>query len=127
MKQITADMCHAMEQGKEMKKANTAVEYGSTAMYAYLHGNLIAAVTPERLYLRDAGWESNTTKERLNGLLEWYGLPYAIVQRSFVWYLMNTKTGKLTPWGECYSDGAIQGLKTYKRFVGFGLLTPKLA
>lgn len=118
-------MCYAMEQRKEMKKANTAVEYGSTAMYAYLHGNLIAAVTPERLYLRSAGWETNTTKERLNGLLSWYGLPYGIVQRDFVWYLMNTQTGKLTPWNECYIHGAIEELKTFKRFVAFDLSTLK--
>ena len=125
MKKITLEMCHAMEQGKEMKKANTQVEYGSTAMYAYLHGNLIATVTTERLYLRSGGWQSNTTKERLNGLLTWYGLPYAIVQRNFIWYIMHTKTGKLTPWGKSYIYGAVEGIKTFKPFVWFNLSTLK--
>ena len=125
MRQITSDMCYAMEQRKEMKKANTAVEYGSTAMYAYLHGNLIAAVTSERLYLRSAGWESRTTKERLNGLLSWYGLPYRIIQGNYQWYLVPTG-GDPIAWEKAYMDEPTEELKTYKRFIAFDLSTLKL-
>lgn len=34
----------------------------------FLHGNAIARHTPEGVEVTTAGWNSNTTKERLNGI-----------------------------------------------------------
>ena len=44
---------------------------------------MIAEYTADgALYIRDGGWQSNTTKERLNGLPNVY-----INQKDFQWYL----------------------------------------
>ena len=65
---------------------NTKVisENGITKLF--LHGNLIAKVSIEGLYITNAGWESNTTKERLNGI---NGV--SIQQKKGVWYLNGTE------------------------------------
>ena len=47
-----------------------------------LHGNTIAELSHEGLQITSAGWETNTTKERLNGLPN-----VNITQKDFIWYL----------------------------------------
>jgi len=51
-----------------------------------LHGNLIARIFPgDRMILSSCGWETKTTKSRLNALLHHYNKP-GIYQEKFVWY-----------------------------------------
>lgn len=52
----------------------------------FLHSNLIAKVSIDGLFITNAGWESNTTKERLNGI---NGV--SIQQKKGVWYLNGTE------------------------------------
>lgn len=63
--------------GEEIKDANGFVE-----MYLYLHGNLIANFNQiqKGLYFTLAGWNTPTTRERLNGLFEVYGLTCKVRQ-----------------------------------------------
>jgi len=67
-----------------------------------LHGNTIAYKIGEDIFISNCGWESNTTKERLNSLInEYYGYPtsvdYGIYQKNFVWYLNEVEwDGKMT-------------------------------
>ena len=65
---------------------------GNTAAFpdsVYLHGNLIAELTKDnRLRLTLAGWNTPTTRERLNGILEVFGINAEIFQRNFDPYLM---------------------------------------
>ncbi len=37
--------------------------------------------------ITNCGWESNTTKERLNGVIQAVGLNYGLVQKNWIWYL----------------------------------------
>ncbi len=71
MRKITREAIEAFEAGKDFKKANTEVTSGDLL----LHGNKIAEHTS--LFKNDgirsinitlAGWNTNTTRERLNGL-----------------------------------------------------------
>ena len=99
MRQITAQTAHAVEQKKNMSKGNMAVFYkkdtyfdltaGRNLSLVYLHGNLIAAFNhrESNLYIRSAGWQSNTTKERLNGLLNYFGYNLGIYQKDWNWYI----------------------------------------
>ena len=48
----------------------------------FLHENLIAKKVNNELFVTNAGWQSNTTKERLNGL---DGVN--IYQKNWVWHL----------------------------------------
>lgn len=55
-----------------------------------LHGNTIASVDGSQLTLNDCGWQTTTTKERLNGLLNEFNLSYRISQVKGQWYLLST-------------------------------------
>ena len=63
--------------GEEIKDPNGYVE-----MYLYLHGNLIANFNQiqKGLYFTLACWNTPTTRERLNGLFETYGLTCKVRQ-----------------------------------------------
>lgn len=52
----------------------------------YLHGNQIAKKDANGVTLYDCGWNTPTTKERLNGILRRMGLPL-IYQKKGVWYI----------------------------------------
>ena len=56
----------------------------------YLHGHAIAQLTPSGVILSNCGWQTNTTKERLNGILEHMGQD-KIRQVKGVWYQNGTE------------------------------------
>ena len=78
MKQITREVVNAFIQGYNLDKANMKVSNGKM----YLHDNLIAINNGDSISITNAGWKSNTTKERLNGLPN-----VSICQKKGVWYL----------------------------------------
>ena len=88
MRKITQEAINALYDKRNFKRDNTEVKevinYSSatSSMVMYLHGNLIAEIENGDLYITNAGWKSNTTKERLNGLPN-----VNIVQRNFEWFL----------------------------------------
>jgi hypothetical protein len=53
----------------------------------YLHGNEIAAIRPgeNTLWVSDCGWQSVTTKSRLNALIGAFTHHYGITQRNGSW------------------------------------------
>lgn len=80
MRKITKQAVSALLSGNNYKGSNTTVKNG----WLSLHGNEIAQldlITGE-LRISNAGWFSNTTKERLNGLPN-----VSICQKKGVWYL----------------------------------------
>ena len=76
------------------RKAGSAGNSHSDGDAMYLHGNKIAEFRDDRLWITNAGWSTNTTKERLNGLPGVH-----VQQKNFAWYL-NDK-----PW-----DGSWQAV-----------------
>ena len=48
--------------------SNTSVITEGNTTKMFLFGNLIAKLENDKLFITSAGWKSNTTKERLNGL-----------------------------------------------------------
>tara|TARA_R100000426_G_C4728537_1_gene74895 strand:+ start:62 stop:409 length:348 start_codon:yes stop_codon:yes gene_type:complete len=85
MRKITQDAVRAFEQHKKFKRGNTEVEVSESRLFAELklHGNTIASSGVfEGLMISSAGWKTNTTKERLNGLDGVH-----IYQKDFTWYL----------------------------------------
>lgn len=83
--QQIASMLYARSAGAVSN--STVINEGGTGKL-YLHGNLIAEWDGSKLRLLDAGWQSNTTKERLNGILEVFGFGERVVQRNFEWHVM---------------------------------------
>jgi hypothetical protein len=94
MRQITKEAVNKFLQGENYNKNNTQVWSGyecSTQRITklFLHGNLIAQRSAYgQTIITNAGWFSNTTKERLNGLLDLFGYD-KIYQKKFKWYLMD--------------------------------------
>ena len=70
---------------ENFSRGNTQVFNGDEVKLC-LHGNNIATIKDNGLFITNCGWFSNTTKERLNGLLGSLGR-IGIQQRNFKWYL----------------------------------------
>ena len=70
---------------------NTTVVQHRNEMEVFLHGKHIATLCKISMDLRifDGGWQSNTTKSRLNALLDEFGGGDRVIQKDFVWYLVS--------------------------------------
>ena len=83
MRKITADAVRAFRNKQPFKRGNTKVRvFPDDSVALYLHGNMLAQYINNELWINDGGWQSNTTKERLNGLPN-----VRVHQKNFQWYL----------------------------------------
>jgi hypothetical protein len=83
MRKITSEAVSAFLERKPFKKGNMRVEAYGNEFRLKLHGNTIASIDELGvLSVSNAGWSSNTTKERLNGLPG-----VSIYQKNWTWYL----------------------------------------
>jgi len=93
MRKIEQEMCRAIVDRKNMRKANTEVLYSPSrdVSCVYLHGNLIAVVDKDTVQVYDGGWQSVTTKSRLNALINGLcdGRMFGVYQRDFTWYIQD--------------------------------------
>ena len=94
MRKVTRIIAEAFYRGEAKASGNTCTDGTSI----WLHGNKIAEKDElGNLLITNAGFETNVTKERLNGLLALGGflqfpVPH-IYQKNFTWYL---STGQRT-------------------------------
>ena len=94
MRKIERQMNNAISAKRDWKLANTEVVSVDNVSFVYLHGNKIAEVGENFLRLFDGGWQSVTTKSRLNAILREHGLPGEnIFQKKFEWFI-TLKTDK---------------------------------
>ena len=102
MRKIESQMCQAIQSNKNWKSGNTEVITNDTVSNVYLHGNLIATVTDTDMTIFDGGWQSNTTKSRLNALCQEFCISgEGVFQKNFQWYVNKFV-------------GAINGQNVYK-------------
>ena len=90
MRKIERQMCDAVQVNRNWKNANTEVtiDQETNTSSVYLHGNLIATVTDNDMTIYDGGWQSNTTKSRLNALCDAFCVTgEGVFQSVFVWYV----------------------------------------
>ena len=94
MRLIEKNMNQAIRNRKEhWQSANTSVEsfYCSVSdrvgSIVKLHGIKIAEVYANSIVLFDGGWQTVTTKSRLNALLDEFATGTGVIQRNFEWYL----------------------------------------
>ena len=97
MRKIETEMQTAIANRKNWSKSNTSVsanDEGTT--FVTLHGNLIAQISNNGdMKLSSCGWQTVTTKSRLNAILDVFLHNVHIVQRQFEWYID----------GDCFFDG----------------------
>jgi hypothetical protein len=97
MRLIERQMIDAIKQGKDWCKDNTkVVQFYNDEDYpvitsVFLHGNKIAEIDATTVEIYDGGWQSNTTKSRLNALINGLcdGYKCGVYQRKFEWFIMD--------------------------------------
>ncbi len=88
MRKIEQQMIAAIKDSKDLKIANTEVISCTNVSDVYLHGNLIARIGETWMELFDGGYQSKTTKSRLNALLSAFGMDGEYVfQKNFQWFV----------------------------------------
>ena len=94
MRKIERQMCEAIRDSKDWKLDNTEVinfyndDKQLVVTSVFLHDNLIAEVTDNDVTIYDGGWQSNTTKSRLNAICNFFGFEgEGVFQKDFVWYI----------------------------------------
>ena len=93
MRKIESNMNAAIKGNANWKNANTQVITEGTLSKVYLHGNLIAKVGDDFVTIFDGGWQSNTTKSRLNAIINEFCCAFTdgVFQKDFAWYIRDNK------------------------------------
>ena len=82
MRKITEESINAFLNRTNFSKANMEVIHEDEETRLKLHGNTIAILDEfNELFITNCGWESHTTKERLNALPN-----VSIRQKNFEWF-----------------------------------------
>lgn len=95
-RKISETMATAFRNKKNKKSGNSEVVYNKKddITTLYLYGHAIASYEEgQGLYIRSAGYETATTKERLNALPG-----VSINQKNFDWYLNGEKWTDSSKW-----------------------------
>ncbi len=89
-RKIETEMNAAVQSGKSFSKANTTVHHHEGVAVVRLHGNKIAEVGDDWMTLFDGGYQSTTTKSRLNALLAYFGHDCErVFAKNFTWFLQQ--------------------------------------
>ena len=105
MRQIGKNMNNAIWSKKNWAGSNTTVITEDNESKVMLHGNHIATYnhTLKELELYDGGWQSNTTKSRLNALCYEFATGFGVFQRNFDWFVGDFQNKTIKP----FCDGLI--------------------
>ena len=92
MRKIESEMIAAVKGNINWSKDNTSVIIEDGISKVYLHGSKIAEVGDDFLKLYDGGYQSKTTKSRLNALLSEFGYTCGtkqeyIFQKQYEWFI----------------------------------------
>lgn len=94
MRKVTINTVNAFMNGYAMGESNTVVTVEGHKVSMILHGNTIATRNTKSNVVRisNCGYESNVTKERLNGIIaDVLGHSAKIYQKAGVWYWKDGK------------------------------------
>ena len=100
MRKIERQMNEAILNRKDFFSSNTSVENyvnnitGVREAVVKLHGNHIATVG-DTLQICDAGWQTVTTKSRLNALCNEFAEGCYVFQKNFDWFLGDADGNKI--------------------------------
>ena len=95
MRKIEQQMLTAIRNNDNWQSANTSVHYNeeNDVSIVRLHGNKIAEVGDDFVAIFDGGWQTNTTKSRLNVIINEFcnGLTDGVFQKNFKWFISDNK------------------------------------
>ena len=90
MRKIETQMNAAVHSNKNWTSGNTSVQFDAddNVSRVYLHGNHIATVSDDSIQLFDGGWQSVTTKSRINAICgEFARAGEGVFQRNWTWFV----------------------------------------
>ncbi len=89
MRKIEKQMQDAIRNKVNWSSGNTTVFNDNEGnQFVTLHGNLIATISNfGDIKLSSCGWQTSTTKSRLNAILDVFLYNCSIVQKQFEWYI----------------------------------------
>ena len=99
MRKIERQMCDAIANEQDWRKDNTEVinfyndDKQLVVTSVYLHGNLISEVTNNAVTIFDGGWRTNTTKSRLNAIINRFCDEFtdSVYQHKGEWFITDDK------------------------------------
>ena len=105
-------MNNAVKNKIAWSKNNTLTTFDNTIenCFVYLHGNHIATYNyaNKELSLFDGGWQSNTTKSRLNALCNEFATGFGVFQKNWNWFVSDFNQKNVIDFFDgvtVYSDG----------------------
>ena len=95
MRKVEEQMNQAIRYRRNWAGSNTMVRVYKEVIEVFLHGNHIASVdtATNNLTLFDGGWQSNTTKSRLNALCDEFAYGCGVFQKNWTWFVSNRLSG----------------------------------
>ena len=113
MRKLEERMNNAIRKRQNFSNGITRVDTGSFFNYdvyceeskVFLHGNHIATYdhVNKELSLYDGGWQSNTTKSRLNALCYEFATGFSVFQKNWDWFVSDFQSKTIKP----FCDGLI--------------------
>ena len=103
MRKIEQQMCAAVQKNIDWQSGNTSVHFDpeTGVSIVRLHGNKIAEVSDTDMTIFDGGWQTTTTKARLNALCQEFCIDgEGVFQKNFQWFVrkfvgQSSVTGKV--------------------------------
>ena len=93
MRKIEQQMLNAINNNQDWQSANTSVHFNeeNEVSVVRLHGNKIAEVGDDFVQIFDGGWQTNTTKSRLNVIINEFcnAVTDGVFQKDFQWYIKD--------------------------------------
>ena len=91
MRKVEMQMNTAIRYRRNWAGSNTMVRVSREVIEVFLHGNHIATYNyaDKELALFDGGWQSNTTKSRLNALCYEFATGYRVFQKNWDWFVAD--------------------------------------
>ena len=119
MRKLERQMNFAVSNKGNWSGSNTSVSYHQSENISEvrLHGHLIAWFdhNDKRLALSSCGWQTNTTKSRLNALLHECHYGYTVFQKQYVWYISKPLGKKIYDFfdGIIVNNDGVTSLESY--------------
>ena len=106
MRKIESQMCAAVQNNIDWQKDNTSVHFDpeTGVSVVRLHGSKIAEVTDTDMTIFDAGYQTKTTKSRLNALIQEFCIEgEGVYQKNYQWHVRFTNDSGQTFQTEVFS------------------------
>ena len=91
MRKIEMLMNTAIKNNTDWHMSNTCVDNNEGVSTVYLHNNKIAEIGEDFVRVFDGGWQSNTTKSRLNAIINEFCNAFTdgVFQKNFEWFVRD--------------------------------------